>query len=276
MATRVSRAGSVGRGLVDEQLRRGSARATKTIVRWYGDRLGIWLGCGYPKSGTVWLGQLLSSYLSLPYPRHYRTPVAMPSVLHAHWLPDDRLPRSVYVVRDGRDVMVSLYFYEVRLATRERNPYAARRRRERFRRVLGPSADLNDARANLPRFIEAEMESPAWMNATWPAHVGAWLDARSDRVAVVRYEDLLAGAEDALAPAIERLTGAPADRRALTIAAERFAFDRRSGRSQGEEQRTSFLRKGIAGDWRNHFTDEAALIFDQAAGATLDHLGYRT
>src|SRR5262245_12144672 len=100
-------------GVIDEQLRKGSARMTKSIARRYGHSLGMWVGCGYPKSGTSWLCQLLSSYLDIPHPRRFRLPIAMPSVLHAHWLPEPQLPKTVYVARDGRDVMVSLYFYEV-------------------------------------------------------------------------------------------------------------------------------------------------------------------
>lgn len=258
--------------LADEQLRRASGRATESIVRRFGDNLGVWVGCGYPKSGTSWLCQLLSSYLRLPYPRHYRSPVAMASVVHAHWLPGRRPPRTVYVVRDGRDVMVSLYFHEVRLAQAERNPAAARKRRARFARILGQTADLHDVTSNLPKFIEAEMERPAWMSTTWHEHVEAWIGA--DRTTVVRYEDLLSDVEEALAPAIEGHTGGIADRASLRLAAETFKFERQAGRNAGEERSGEFLRKGISGDWRNYFNNEAELVFHQAAGATLDRLGY--
>ena len=33
-------------------------------------------------------------------------------------------------------------------------------------------------------------------------------------------------------------------------------------------------RKGVAGDWRNHFTPEAAHVFDSIAGELLVESGY--
>lgn len=265
---------SMAKRLSDEALRSASARATRMIARRYGDSLGMWLGCGYPKSGTVWLCQLLSSYLDLPHPRRYRMPVAMPCVVHSHGLPDPRLPRTVYVVRDGRDVMVSLYFYEVRLASSDLNPRAAHMRQERFKRVLGPKADLQNIRANLPRFLEAEMESPAWMHSTWKEHVEAWLAVGPDRACMVRYEDLLLSVETALTPVLEQLTGLQTNAEYLRLAADRFDFERQSKSSNELVQRSPALRKGISGDWKNFFTPESEEIFDDRAGGILEVLGY--
>jgi len=259
--------------LVDEQLRRVSARGTKTIVRRYGRQLGMWQGCGYPKSGTVWLCQLLGSYLELPYPRHYRTPIAMASVVHAHWLPFPQLPPTVYIVRDGRDVMLSLYHYEARLARSTRNPSAARKRNERFSRVLGPRADLRDVSANLPRFVESQLEDPSWVEAPWPQHVQAWLDVSADAVAVVRYEDLLEDVSRGLGPALERLSG-PVDHEALKVAASRFGFERQQARVGGTVEQRQFLKRGKAGQWQQYFDGEARRIFDQAASSVLRQLGY--
>lgn len=261
------------RRLADEQLRRGSARLTQSIAGRFGDRLDMWVGCGYPKSGTVWLCNLLAGYLNLPHPRNYRLPVAMPSIVQAHWLPGRSRPRTIYIVRDGRDVMVSWYFREVKLSSTDRNPLSARRRRGRFRDVLGPGADLDDVRGNLARFIRAELAQPLWMPASWPHHVRAWLDQPPDRLAVVRYEDLLISVVDTLTPALARLDG-PVNAGFLRLAEERFDFtsQRRSGGAGGES--SPYLRHGVSGDWRAHFTEEAEDIFARAAGDVLARLGY--
>ena len=46
------------------------------------------------------------------------------------------------------------------------------------------------------------------------------------------------------------------------------------GRTRGEEDATSFFRKGVAGDWKNTFTEGDKSIFKEAAGDLLVRLGY--
>lgn len=261
------------RRIVDEQLRRGSARLTEAITGRFGDRLDMWVGCGYPKSGTVWLCHLLGSYLNLPHPRNYRLPVAMPSVMQGHWLPRATGARTIYIVRDGRDVMVSWYFREVKLSSTDRNPLSARRRRERFRDVLGPKADLDDVAGNLARFMRAELEKPLWMPASWPQHVRAWLDQPADRLAVVRYEDLLQSVVDTLTPPLTRLDG-PVNAGFLRSAEERFDFTRQALSRAAVTESGPYLRHGVSGDWRAHFTEEAEDVFARAGGDVLQRLGY--
>ena len=45
-------------------------------------------------------------------------------------------------------------------------------------------------------------------------------------------------------------------------------------RETGTADNTRFVRKGIVGDWKNHFSREAAEVFAGLAGATLVRLGY--
>ena len=57
---------------------------------------------------------------------------------------------------------------------------------------------------------------------------------------------------------------------------EEGSFSRLSGgRRQGQEDRDSHFRKGLVGDWSNHFDDAARAAFEAAAGALLEQLGYR-
>jgi hypothetical protein len=47
-----------------------------------------------------------------------------------------------------------------------------------------------------------------------------------------------------------------------------------TGRDSGDENQKSFYRKGIAGDWENHFTEDDKKIFKDIAGDLLIKLGY--
>lgn len=261
---------AIGNARIDAQLRRVAARTTKTIADRFGERIGIWYGAGYPRSGTTWLCQLMSSYLDIPFVRRYRLPVLMPCVVHSHWLPGRRLPPTIYVVRDGRDVLVSRYFFEARAVVAPRNPRGGRMRRERFDRLYGPSVDLHDVRGNLARFVEDELTDPQLTGVNWAQHVARWL-ARPE-AAIVRYEQLRADTVEALAPAFEQLTGQPADRDLLRLAAERFDFARQQPLAAADGG--LLLRSGAVGDWRRYFTAEATEIFARHAGAQLRELGY--
>ena len=55
---------------------------------------------------------------------------------------------------------------------------------------------------------------------------------------------------------------------------ESASFEKMSGRRPGQEDATSHLRKGVVGDWREHFDDEISFRFESIAGYLLTELGY--
>lgn len=56
-----------------------------------------------------------------------------------------------------------------------------------------------------------------------------------------------------------------------------FNFKRLAGgRKQGEEDQKSHFRKGVAGDWKNHFTPHVKSIFKEKYGPDLIRLGYES
>jgi hypothetical protein len=52
------------------------------------------------------------------------------------------------------------------------------------------------------------------------------------------------------------------------------SFEAVTGRSAGVEDPNSFYRKGVSGDWKNHFTDQDRQLFSQIAGDLLVQMGY--
>lgn len=228
--------------------------------------LGLVLVSEYPKSGGTWLCQMLARGLELPFPQN-RLPLPRPSIMHGHHLYRSGFRNAVYVLRDGRDVIVSAYHHH--LFHNERNqPLLV----EIFRRQLGFS-DYEDLQTNLPKFIEYmfTVHARGRFRFNWGEFVRSWNDSPG---LGVRYEDLLAEPAAHLERVIRGLGHSMPEREALDRIAEDHSFKRLSGRERGQERQGSFLRKGIAGDWKNHFTSSARRVFDQLAGAELVTAGY--
>ena len=77
-----------------------------------------------------------------------------------------------------------------------------------------------------------------------------------------------------LGEAIYKVIHCTPDKDLLKKIVGKYSFKTLSGRNPGEENRHSFMRKGIAGDWKNHFSKQARKIFHQYAGVELVRLGY--
>ena len=99
--------------------------------------------------------------------------------------------------------------------------------------------------------------------------------ARLSEVKLVRYEELtgrdqLAVWDDVLQHCDIRLPG-----ETLRSVLDTYQFRKLSGgRAQGDEVRTEKYRKGVAGDWRNHFTARVAREFARWNGDLAERAGY--
>jgi len=237
----------------------------------------------YPRSGGTWLSQMVAAGLRLPFPRN-QAPLPRRSLLHGHYRASRslrRLRRIFWLVRDGRDVMVSLYHHYL-LWNEKNKKWPAdilyHRRMLRFN-------DYEDVGANLPAFIDFSFNhTPSRLvkfthPGDWGSFNRSWLeqgDLPGSRLSKVRYEDLLNDTKAELTRILTETTGRPPDPVAVQSIVGRYAFSRQAGRTRGQEDSGSFLRKGIAGDWRNYFTAEAAQVFDRHAGDVLVRLGYES
>ncbi|MGI9050972.1 MAG: sulfotransferase, partial [Rubrobacteraceae bacterium] len=95
-----------------------------------------------------------------------------------------------------------------------------------------------------------------------------------DNYLEIHYESLLEDPHTELERLFDFL-GVGADAKAIEWIVEENRFEKRSsGRSRGEEDPTSFLRKGIHGDWKETFNARDKKIFKRHAGDLLVELGY--
>lgn len=253
--------------------------AARRGFREYGDRYPhpLLFVAGMPKSGTTWLERMLSAY---PGYQEILIPEATFAELrgeagHLFELPRGAFDRfrgrlvltkmhcpgspgnaavlrdagapCVILYRDPRDVAVSYVHYVKSTPWHQDHPAL---------RDLGPEESLRFfIRGRLPEFAR-------WMRS--------WRDHRDpDRSLMLSYEELLADPAAALVR-ILRLFGLEAGDELVRDLVERNRFD--ASRASGEGG--GFFRKGVAGDWKNHFDDALKREFREVDGSLLVEFGY--
>ncbi len=252
------------------RLRTISHRITWVLGTRFPEAIPLVFVVGYPKSGTTWVCQLAADLLELFFPRYSLLPIGCPAVVHGHEVVRKGYPKCIYSVRDGRDVMASLYFFLSRHLPD--GPLSGLSPRDR--RLFPGMKDKNDTKRNFLPFLEGQLKSPHASPKPWGAHVRSFFEARNPNTVMIRYEDLLSDGAATLVRELGVIAGRPIDEGRARASMEKYSFARQAGRKKGAEDRSSFLRKGQAGDWMNHFTPEAAAFFDRHFGEELVRTGY--
>ena len=235
----------------------------------------------YPKSGGTWLGQLVSNYLKIPFPRN-KFPLTQRSFFHSHYLPKYRIPKNkkiIFLVRDGRDVLISLYYHH--LVWNDKNKLSPKD--VIYHRSNLPFDDYDDIKANLAEFITYTFNhKPSRLKhftfmGNWFDYNQSWLNEMNtnDNIYMIRYEDLLDDTEASILKLLKEFFKIyDIDREHLKNVINEFSFENQSRRKKGEENKNSFLRKGIKGDWKNYFGVKERELFKQYTNDLLVRLNY--
>ena len=167
---------------------------------------------------------------------------------------------AVYVVRDPRDVAVSLAYHN--------------------------SAAIDDAIKFMSAAEGTLCHGRKWLApqlrqklAGWSGHVTSWLDQTDVPVHTVRYEDMVAAPAEHFGAALE-FAGRSATRAEIERAIRHadFAELQRQESEKGFAERTSreapFFRSGRVGSWRESLTIAQADAIEQCHGAVMARLGY--
>ncbi|MCC6580746.1 MAG: sulfotransferase [Phycisphaeraceae bacterium] len=157
--------------------------------------------------------------------------------------------KVIHIIRDGRDVAVSGWFHNLR--------YAGDKFKEQF--------------PDFPSYVR-HITLRHWKGYVYSAR--AFGAAAPDRYHELRYEHLKTKPEELVKGMLTFLNvDSSPEMVARCVAAG--SFDKLSqGRKPGEENRQSFFRKGVTGDWRNHFDDAAMAAFMESGGDLMRELGY--
>ena len=167
--------------------------------------------------------------------------------------------RAFFVMRDPRDVVVSWYFSS--LSSHPTNS---------SRGLAGTRAILSDLDEEAALIECVRMLSRYGLFDA----LASWTEADDANVMVVRYEDLIGAQRDEAWKQLLDHCDVPLPDIDRDMLLARYSFEALSGRRPGQEDTGSKLRKGVAGDWRNHFTPLVQEVFDDATTDLIRRLGY--
>jgi hypothetical protein len=198
-----------------------------------------------------------------PVGRHRNAPAVLPSggrLLRSHepykrWY-GINYGAVIYVIRDGRDVAVSNYYHH--------------RRRGWYEREFSEFLQL---------FLAGVIDG----YGAWHNHVLSWLERHKQapgRVMIVKYEDLLHDPNQEL-DNINEFLSLECDRKRIAHVVANNSIDRMRAkesrsRNLAAQRRTNvpFVRKGVAGGWRELFDHQDEERFAAIAGRALREAGY--
>jgi hypothetical protein len=235
---------------------------------------------GSPKTGTTWMQMMLASLPGYRRGGNFKGRIARylsaqpGQVIHGH----DPLTAElqgylqrmnigvILMVRDPRDQIVSRMFHV---------------RRDAKHAWHQPFQSMSDDDALLA-CIEGRHAHTLPGIATLTALTQSWLAVPAS-ARLVRYEDLHTDALAQMQAVLQHLQIAVSPALLKAVIA-RNRFDRltvgrnlfQRGRQPGEADAASHFRKGITGDWRNHFKPQHIQRFKELAGDTLIAWGYET
>ena len=221
----------------------------------------------YPKSGGTWLVSLMGSALSFPKRDIYHDDnniqydlsnhfwyrgaasygLTSQCVIKSHELPNsvlhDFVADYIHLYRDGRDVVVSKYFYEKDFSVKNG--------------LLGEF--------NVPFDIFLEKTA-----IEWSRFVLEWIETNAMQIS---YEALLKNTHKELVSIFKYLE---ANDKHLDIAEAITSNSKLNMRKELSSMFSynTFVRKGVSGDWKNYFNHKHKELFKEIAGDSLIKLNY--
>ena len=161
------------------------------------------------------------------------------------------------VIRDLRDMLVSLYF-----SLKVSHKIISENVAEGHEKLNTMSEE-----EGLLFLIGERLQASANIQRSWLRSI------REGEARLFRYEDLIADEQVQFAKIVEHCQIEIEAQKLQTIV-EKNSFSKQAGRKPGEEDVSSHYRKGVAGDWRNHFTDRVRDEFKLKFGQLLIETGY--
>jgi hypothetical protein len=233
----------------------------------------------YPRSGNTWTRFLIANLVHSQQNVSFlnierlipdtssqsnrallRTP--RPRIIKTHQYFDHRYPKTIYIVRDPRDVALSYYD---------------------FQRKYQQIEDSRPLERYVDDFVRGRLISADW--GTWAENVASWISTRGQRkeFLLLRYEDMIKDTASELAR-VARFLGIDPEPSRLLRAVELSSADRMRALEKTEQDQwiaTKTRRKDIpfvgvakAGGWRTSLPESCIRQIELAWGEVMTTVGY--
>ena len=224
----------------------------------------------YPKSGTTWLQSILKEMLyageaepfskmtlaerlpwtdnpnslvldaieQWPSPRAFKCHHSTPEEMDDLFFKGVRNAKIIYVLRDPRDVSVSLYHHLKKTGIS----------------TFLSTASFDEFHQKLVR------DDTVVLYGLWENHLENWLSKRDEySMLVLKYEDLIEDSAREIGK-VAKFIGLDLPAERISAIAEKTSFSSAKKRTDmfGDDTglKNSLLRKGVVGDWVNNFQDK--------------------
>jgi len=233
----------------------------------------------YPRSGNTWTRFLIAN---LVYPQQNVSFLNIeklipdtasqssralkrtrrPRLIKTHQYFDHRYPKTIYIVRDPRDVALSYYD---------------------FQRKYMQIEDGHPVERYVEDFVHGRLGSEDW--GTWGENVASWIYTRAGRkeFLLLRYEDMLKDTVFELGR-IARFLAIDTEPSLLERAVRLSSADRMRELEKAEQDQwigtkkrrkdIPFVRFAKAGGWRTSMPEACARKIESAWGSIMAYLGY--
>ncbi|XP_053308571.1 sulfotransferase 2B1-like [Spea bombifrons] len=240
----------------------------------------------YPKSGTNWMIEILNLIkykgdisLSNQVPIYMRSPwyeavsskeqievLEHPRILSSH-LPYQIFSKAffeskakvIYTMRNPKDVLVSNYH---------------------FNKIVSFYKDPESFQMYLEDFLQGNVIYGSWFD-----HVKGWLQMKDDnRFFFITYEELLQDLRGSVVR-ICKFLGQELEDEAIDLVVEHSTFKSMKENKMSnwttvpteilDHSKGSIMRKGVSGDWKNHFTVAQSELFDNIYQEKMKDLDFK-
>lgn len=232
----------------------------------------------YPRSGNTWLRFIIGnmiykqdtisfSNLENVIPDIYvhkekeLVKIQRPRILKSHEYFDPRYKKVLYIVRDPRDVLLSYYYFKLKI------------------KKIQEDKDLRDFSED---FVKGILDS----FGNWSEHIGSWYGAREKckNFMIVKYEDLIADMESEIKKISEFFNIHLSDtelKKVIMYSSPKYMklSEEKDGKlwkpMKYAREDIKFIRNASAGSWKKELPQDIRDTIEVAFGDKMQMFGYK-